>query len=90
MSSSYLLPEYLVLFEIVRKYLPDFVLLAAGLLVMALLIYIIAASQDWVCLLGIVALAAVWITWYRHLLHLAFRSLGIDPDDEDDQPSFPD
>jgi hypothetical protein len=86
---SYLLPEYLLLFEIVKKNLPDILLLAAGLLVMALLMYVIAASQGWISLLGILALAAVWISWYRHLLRLAFRSLGVDPDDEDDLPSFP-
>jgi hypothetical protein len=73
----------------VKKYLPDFVLLALGFLVMALLIYIIAASQGWISLLGILSLAVVWISWYRHLLRMAFRSLGIDPDDEDDLPSFP-
>ena len=73
----------------VKKYLPDFLLLAFGLCVMGLLIYIIAAVQGWVSLLGIVALAAVWVSWYRHLLRLAFRSLGIDPDDEDDLPTFP-
>jgi ABC-type antimicrobial peptide transport system permease subunit len=73
----------------VKKYLPDILLLALGLLVMALLVYVIAASDGWVCLLGILALAVVWIGWYRHLLNLAFRSLGVDPDDEDDLPSFP-
>jgi hypothetical protein len=74
---------------IVKKYLPDFLLLGFGLLVMAMLIYIIAASHGWMSLLGIAALAAVWIGWYRHLLRLAFKSLGIDPDDEDDLPTFP-
>jgi hypothetical protein len=73
----------------VRKYLLDFFLLAIGLLVIALLIYLIALSQGWVCFLGILALAVVWISWYRHLLNLAFRSLGVDPDDEDDLPYFP-
>jgi hypothetical protein len=73
----------------VKKYLPDFILLALGLLVMGLLIYIIAASEGLVSLLGILSLAAVWVGWYRHLLRMAFRSLGIDPDDEDDLPSFP-
>ena len=72
-----------------KKYLQDILLLAAGLLVMALLMYVIAASQGWVSLLGILALAVVWISWYRHLLRLAFRSLGVDPDDEDDLPTFP-
>jgi hypothetical protein len=72
----------------VKKYLPDFLLLFFGLLVMALLIYIIAASRGWISLLGIAALATVWIGWYRHLLRVAFRSLGIDPEDEDDLPRF--
>jgi len=73
----------------VRKYLPDVFLLTVGLLVMALLIYLTALSYGWVSLLCILALAVVWITWYRHLIKLAFRSLGVDPDDEDDLPSFP-
>jgi hypothetical protein len=72
-----------------RKYLLDFILLGLGLLVMALLIYVIAASQGWVCLLGILALAVVWISWYRHLCRLALESLGVGPDDEDDLPTFP-
>ena len=73
-----------------RKYLPDFFLLALGLLVMAMLIYLIALTQGgWLSLLGILALAVVWIGWYRHLIRLALQSLGVDPDDEDDLPSFP-
>jgi len=73
-----------------RKYLPDFFLLALGLLVMALLIYLIAVTQGgWLSLVGILALAVVWIGWYRHLIRLALQSLGVDPDDEDDLPSFP-
>ena len=59
-----------------RKNLPDIFLLTVGLLVMALLMYLIALSHG-------------WITWYRHLVNLAFRNLGVDPDDEDDLPSFP-
>jgi len=73
----------------VRKNLPDIFLLTVGLLVMALLMYLIALSHGWVTLLCILALAVVWITWYRHLVNLAFRNLGVDPDDEDDLPSFP-
>jgi hypothetical protein len=73
----------------VEKYLPDIFLLTFGLIVMAFLIYVIAASRDWVCLVGILALVTVWVTWYRHLLRLAFGILGIDPDDEDDLPTFP-
>ena len=72
-----------------RKNLPDIFLLTVGLLVMALLMYFIALSHGWVTLLCILALAVVWITWYRHLVNLAFRNLGVDPDDEDDLPSFP-
>jgi hypothetical protein len=72
----------------VKKYLPDFFLLTFGLIVMAFLIYVIAASRGWVSLAGILALAVVWVSWYRHLLRLAFRTLGIDPDDEDDLPTF--
>lgn len=72
-----------------RKNLPDIFLLTVGLLVMALLMYLIALSHGWVTFLCILALAVVWITWYRHLVNLAFRNLGVDPDDEDDLPSFP-
>jgi hypothetical protein len=74
---------------IVKKYLPDVLLLVLGLLVMALLMYVIAMSQGWISLLGILALAVVWTGWYRHILLLAYRNLGVDPDDEDDLPSFP-
>jgi hypothetical protein len=73
----------------VKKYLPDIFLLAVGLLVMAMLLYLIASSDGWVCLVGILALAVVWTGWYRQILRLAFRSLGVDPDDEDDLPWFP-
>ncbi len=72
-----------------KKYLPDILILTAGLLVMALLVYLIASSDGWVCLLGILALAVVWIGWYRHLFALACRSLGVEPEDEDDLPTFP-
>ena len=72
-----------------KKYLPDLLLLAFGLLVMALLIYLIASSHGWFSFLCILALAVVWIGWYRHLLNMALKSLGVDPDDEDDLPSFP-
>ena len=65
-------------------------MLTIGLMVMALLIYLIALTQEgWLSLLGILALAVVWIGWYRHLIRLALQSLGVDPDDEDDLPSFP-
>jgi hypothetical protein len=74
----------------VRKYLPDIFMLAIGLLVMALLIALIALTLGrWLSLLGILALAVVWIGWYRHLVRLALLSLGVEPDDEDDLPSFP-
>jgi len=73
----------------VKKYLPDFLLLTIGLLVMALLIYVIGKGQGWVPPLGILALAVVCITWHRHLITMALRSLGAGPDDDDDLPSFP-
>jgi|UniRef100_A0A7C3YZR6 hypothetical protein len=73
-----------------KKYLPDVLLLALGLLVMALLIYIIAQSQgSGLSLIAILALTLVWISWYRHVVRLALNSLGAGPDDEDDLPSFP-
>lgn len=71
--------------------MPDVFMLAVGLLVMALLLYLIALTLGgWLSLLGILGLAVVWIGWYRHVVRLAFQSLGVDPDDEDDDlPSFP-
>jgi hypothetical protein len=73
----------------VKKYLPDFFLLTFGLIVMAFLIYVIAASHGWIPLLGMAALAVVWFSWQRHLIRLALNSLGVDPDDDDDLPTFP-
>jgi hypothetical protein len=73
----------------VREYLRDVFLLTVGLLVMAQLIYLIALSQGWGCFLGILALAMVWISDYRHLLNLAFKNPGVEPDDEENLPSFP-
>ncbi|MGQ9687590.1 MAG: hypothetical protein ACUVXF_02205 [Desulfobaccales bacterium] len=72
-----------------KKYLPDVFLLTLGLVVMAFIMYFMAHSDGVFFMLGILALAVVWISWCRHLLRLAFKSLGIDPDDEDDLPSFP-
>ncbi len=72
-----------------KKHLPDLVLLTVGLPVMALLIYVIGQGRGWVPPLGILALAVVWITWYRHLVAMALRSLVNDPDDDDDLPTFP-
>jgi hypothetical protein len=73
----------------VKKYLPELFLLTVGLFVMALLIYLIALSQGWVSLVCILALGLVWISWYRHLLNLALKSLNVDAEDEDDLPFFP-
>lgn len=72
-----------------KKYLPELFLLTVGLFVMALLIYLIALSQGWVSLVCILALGLVWISWYRHLLNLALKSLNVDAEDEDDLPFFP-
>ncbi len=80
----------MIAFILTKKYLPDSLLLTIGLLVMGLRIYLIAMSQGWVALGCIPALAVVWVSWYRQLLHMAFKSLGVDPFDEDDLPSvFP-
>ena len=49
----------------------------------------LARGQGWVPPLGILALAVVCITWHRHLITMALRSLGAGPDDDDDLPSFP-
>ncbi len=71
-----------------KAYLPEIILVAAGLAVMGALIYLIAASEGWVRLAGILGLAVLYTGWYRVLLRLARRKLGVDEDD-DDQPFFP-
>ena len=66
----------------------DIILLLAGVLVMALLLYLGAASQGWVSLLCFVGAGVVYSGWYHHLLMVARRRLGGDIDD-DDTPFFP-
>lgn len=75
--------------ETVQKYLPDLLLLLLGLGVMALLLYLIASSNGFLALLGIIGLAVVWCGFHRHLIRMLYRQLGVEPEDEDDLPSFP-
>lgn len=73
-----------------KRNLPDFLLLALGLAVMALLLYLGAASQGWVSLFCFLATAFVYFGWYRQLLKFAWRLMGHDEEaDDDDQPFFP-
>jgi glycerol uptake facilitator-like aquaporin len=65
------------------KYLPDIILLVVGLLVMVLLLYLGALSENWVapaCFLGV---AVVYFGWHRTLVNLMWRMAGKDPDDFD-------
>ncbi len=65
------------------KYLPEILLLVAGLAVMALLLYLAALSEGWLMLLSILATAVVFTGWQRTLLSLGWRLAGKDPDDFD-------
>jgi hypothetical protein len=71
-----------------KVYLPEIILIIAGLVVMGALIYLTAASEGWVRLACILALAVVYTGWYRVLLQLARRKFGVDEGD-DDEPFFP-
>lgn len=66
----------------------DIMILVVGVVVMALLLFLGAASQGWVSLLCFLGAGVVYTGWYRHLLSLARRKLGGDIDD-DDTPFFP-
>ncbi len=71
-----------------RACLPEIILIVAGLGLMAGLLYLVALSEGWVRLPCILGTAVVYTGWYRVLLRLARRKLGVDEDD-DDQPFFP-
>jgi hypothetical protein len=66
-----------------RQYLPDIILLALGLGVMAFLIYLTALSEGWVRLACILGLAVVYFGWHAALLRVGWRLAGKDPDDFD-------
>jgi hypothetical protein len=59
-----------------KAYLPEILLLVVGVLVMALLLYLGAASQGWVALLCFLAAAVVYHSWHRQLLILGQKILG--------------
>jgi hypothetical protein len=65
------------------KYLPEIVQLVAGLVVMALLLYLTALSAGWVALLCILGAAVVFTGWQKVLISLGWRLAGKDPDDFD-------
>ena len=72
----------------IKAYLTEIILVVAGLGIMAGLLYLVALSEGWVRLACILGTAVVYTGWYRVLLRLARRELGVDEDD-DDQPFFP-
>jgi hypothetical protein len=72
-----------------KSYLPAVLTLILGLVVMAGLLYLGAMSRNWVALACYLAVAVVYYGWYRQLLQLARRVLGINEDEDDDQPFFP-
>jgi glycerol uptake facilitator-like aquaporin len=65
------------------KYLPDIALLVLGLLVMALLLWLGAMSENWVALACFLGVAVVYFGWHRTLVNLMWRTAGKDPDDFD-------
>jgi hypothetical protein len=71
-----------------KKYWPEILVLVLGLMVMALLLLLGAASQGWVAPACFVAAGVVYYGWYRQLLKLAQKIQGYEPDD-DDTPFFP-
>jgi len=71
-----------------KTYLPAVLTLLLGVVVMAALLILGALSQNWVAPVCYLAAAVVYYGWYRQLLNLARRVLGINEED-DDQPYFP-
>jgi hypothetical protein len=72
-----------------KSYLPAVLTLVLGVLVMAGLLLLGAMSQNWVAPVCFLAVAVVYYGWYRLLLHLARRVLGVEEDEDDDRPFFP-
>lgn len=66
------------------KYLPDIVLLVAGVPIMALLLILGALSETWVALACYLGAAVVYTGWHRALINLGWRVAGKNPDDVDD------
>jgi glycerol uptake facilitator-like aquaporin len=65
------------------KYLPDIILLVVGLVVMVLLLWLGAMSENWVALACFLGVAVVYFGWHRTLVNLMWRTAGKDPDDFD-------
>lgn len=72
-----------------KIYVREWLIIVAGLLVMAFLLLLGALSEGWVALLCFLAVAVVYHTWYHHLLSMVRRSMGVDPDIDEDEPYFP-
>jgi hypothetical protein len=73
-----------------KTYLPAVLTLVLGVVVMAGLLCLGAMSQNWVAPVCYLAAAVVYYGWYRQLLQLARRVLGVgEGDEDDDQPFFP-
>jgi hypothetical protein len=72
------------------KYLPSLLTLVLGVAVMAGLLCLGAMSGNWVAPVCYLAAAVVYHGWYRLLLQLARRVLGLGEEGEDDdRPFFP-
>ena len=71
-----------------KSYLPALLTLLIGLVGMAGFLYLGAMSQGWVAPVCYLGVAVVYYGWYRQLLLLARRVMGLGEDD-DDQPFFP-
>jgi glycerol uptake facilitator-like aquaporin len=65
------------------KYLPDIILLVVGLVVMVILLYLGAMSENWVAPACFLAVAVVYFGWHRTLVNLMWRTAGKNPDDFD-------
>jgi hypothetical protein len=65
------------------KHLPEILVLVLGLLVMGVLVYLVAASEGFLQLLGIISLTAVYFGWQGILMRWGWRLAGRDPDDVD-------
>jgi hypothetical protein len=76
-----------------KAYVPDIIILALGVLVMALLLLLGALSRSWVALLCFLGTAVVYHTWFRHLIQFIARASGVetemDDEDDDNEDIFP-
>ncbi len=63
------------------KNLPEIAVLVTGVIVMALLLYLGAASQGWVAILCFLGAGVVYTGWHNFLL----RWMGELPEDDEDE-----